>query len=712
MRAFFKKKSLDYSAGLPARLLAVACCLALILPASVLTAGTAWGQFAGPNPNAPFSLKQVPVIEPPDLNAFLNGTTPTEIAAARAAAIALGKALLWDVQVGSDGLTACASCHFHAGTDHRTRNTLNPGFNGTFDAAPINSTLTGNEFPFHQRQNPDFQTSKVIQNFDDAVGAQGVRLTQFVDIVPGQAEELGIPIADPVFNLNPALKDPTLNVRQVTRRNTPTYVNSAYSFTVFHDGRANNVFNGANNWGPADSNAAVFAVNAVSGNLEPVPVRMRFAALASQALAPPITDMEMSFRGRTFPKIGKKMLTLRPLAKQVVHGNDSVFGPVNTFYGSIPLGLNIVDSPTGLKNTIAPEENLYVTLIKKAFKAKYWSNATQKITYDATGVPTISQVAADPANTNEFTQMEANFSLFFGLAVQLYESVLNSNDSKFDQYQEGKPVYAFEEVQGLEAFLAMGCGACHGGPEFTAHSQVAIQGLNPLTRNPFAAIGVETQPRFGKTFTDEGIYNISVRPTGDDVGRGGSTLTFDSQRRPALRDRTFPISFTLLALLGAQLPAGLREYVPDLPANPKVVKRSDMVQGAFKVPSLRNVELTGPYFHNGSVGSLLDVVEFYVRGGNFPKTNAKNLHPAIVEIFQLQGNDALKRAIVAFLLTLTDDRVRQEAAPFDHPAIEVPNGQDGAGQDLLLPVPAVGAEGRLPEGLPPLGAFLDINQFQ
>lgn len=703
MSAFSKHKS----PSLLSRFMVAVCCLALIFPASVLTAGTVWGQFAGPNPNAPFSLKQVPVIEPPNLNAYLNGTTPAERAAARAAAIALGKALLWDVQVGSDGLTACASCHFHAGTDRRTRNTLNPGFNGTFNAAPINSILTGNEFPFHQRLNPDFQNSKVVQNFDDAVGAQGVRLKQFVDIVPGQAEELSTPIIDLVFNDGAGS-----NVRQVTRRNSPTYINSAYFFTAFHDGRANNVFNGVNNWGPADDTARVFATDAVTGNLVPEVVRMRFAALASQALAPPITDMEMSFRGRTFPKIGKKMLTLKPLAKQAVHANDSVFGPPNTFYGSIPLGLNIVDSLMGLNNPFTPGENLYVTLIKKAFKPKYWSNATHKITYDVNGVPTISQVPADPANTNEFTQMEANFSLFFGLAIQLYESVLISNDSRFDQFQEGKPVYTFEEVQGLEAFLAMGCGACHGGPEFTAHSQVAIQGLNPVTQNPFAAIGVEFQPKFGNSFVDEGIYNISVRPTGDDVGRGGTTLTFDSQRRPALRNRTFPISFTLLALLGAKVPAGLREFVPALPADPKVVRRSDMVQGAFKVPSLRNAELTGPYFHNGSVGSLMDVVEFYVRGGNFPKTNAKNLHPAIVEIFQLQGNEAVKRAIVAFLLTLTDDRVRQEAAPFDHPAIEVPDGQDAAGQDLLLPVPAVGAEGRPPEGLPPLGTFLNINQFQ
>ena len=44
-----------------------------------------------------------------------------EIVNDRAAAIALGKAFFWDQQVGSDGQTACASCHFRAGTDGRHR---------------------------------------------------------------------------------------------------------------------------------------------------------------------------------------------------------------------------------------------------------------------------------------------------------------------------------------------------------------------------------------------------------------------------------------------------------------------------------------------------------------------------------------------------------------------------------------------------------------
>lgn len=40
------------------------------------------------------------------------------------AAIALGKALFWDMQLGSDGIQACATCHFHAGADSRIRNQI------------------------------------------------------------------------------------------------------------------------------------------------------------------------------------------------------------------------------------------------------------------------------------------------------------------------------------------------------------------------------------------------------------------------------------------------------------------------------------------------------------------------------------------------------------------------------------------------------------
>ena len=39
--------------------------------------------------------------------------------------------------------------------------------------------------------------------------------------------------------------------------------------------------------------------------------------------------------------------------------------------------------------------------------------------------------------------------------------------------------------------------------------------------------------------------------------------------------------------------------------------------GSFKSVGLRNIELTGPYFHNGGTATLEQLVDFYARGGDF-----------------------------------------------------------------------------------------------
>src|SRR5512133_2485258 len=86
------------------------------LPVSV------WGANVIPPP-ALLPLNQIPVPEPPNLFQFVKN---------KPAAIRLGKALFWDMQAGSDGVQACASCHFHAGADNRLKNTVNPGFDNVF----------------------------------------------------------------------------------------------------------------------------------------------------------------------------------------------------------------------------------------------------------------------------------------------------------------------------------------------------------------------------------------------------------------------------------------------------------------------------------------------------------------------------------------------------------------------------------------------------
>lgn len=67
----------------------------------------------------------------------------------------------------------------------------------------------------------------------------------------------------------------------------------------------------------------------------------------------------------------------------------------------------------------------------------------------------------------------------------------------------------------------------------------------------------------------------------------------------------------------------------------------------FKVPSLRNVELTGPYMHDGSIATLEAVVDHY-DGGGTPHPNKSGL----VRPLGLSGEE--KAALVAFLRTLTD----------------------------------------------------------
>src|SRR5512142_2713560 len=154
----------------------------LAITATVFTAGISYAQVAVPPPTF-LPLNQIRVPEPPNLFKYVKD---------KQAAIKLGKAFFWDMQVGSDGIQACASCHFHAGADNRMKNTINPGTRSavtdtTFQVRGPNETLQPTDFPFHQRQNPDFQNSPVIRDSNDVVGSQGVVLSDFTGLTFGSA---------------------------------------------------------------------------------------------------------------------------------------------------------------------------------------------------------------------------------------------------------------------------------------------------------------------------------------------------------------------------------------------------------------------------------------------------------------------------------------------------------------------------------------------
>ena len=75
------------------------------------------------------------------------------------------------------------------------------------------------------------------------------------------------------------------------------------------------------------------------------------------------------------------------------------------------------------------------------------------------------------------------------------------------------------------------------------------------------------------------------------------------------------------------------------------LKKED--HGKFKVPSLRNIAVTGPYMHNGSVETLEDVIDLYESGG-FPYSNKSD------KIQPLELTIEEKSALIAFLHSLTD----------------------------------------------------------
>jgi cytochrome c peroxidase len=642
-----------------------------VLAFLAMTPGAAGAQVPPP-------LSAVPV------SAFEDPQIMADFVLDRTAAVRLGKALFWDMQVGSDGVTACASCHFHAGADNRLKNQLSPGLNSGdtifgnqhFPQFAPNYTLTASDFPFHERTIKDRKDAPVLRDVNDVTSSQGVIFTDFVDIVLGSPFDNVTPIPDPVFNVG------GVSVRRVEPRNTPSMINAVFNLENFLDGRAKHIFNGVNPFGYQDVDARALEDN--GGVLQYLLVRIDKASLASQAVGPPLNDFEMSARGRTFPKIGKKMLSLRPLALQQVAANDSVLGPLRDPNGR------------GLATT-------YIDMIQAAFQPRLWGNNTQFVTFPG-GIRTFNPGQPAPGGTDEFTQMEVNFSLFFGLAIQLYQSTLISDDTPFDRFLRGSlGALNQDELNGMGIFLGQGrCNACHVGSALTAASIQEAFGLDPGLE---PAVGVEfvefMNMAQGAAFYDNGFYNIGVRPTLEEIGRGG-TAPFNNP----LTGSDYPLSFARLGFLKLEglLPAPVAGFVRNNPgapadANPPGRTAND---GALKTPNLRNVELTGPYFHNGSIATLEQVVDFYSRGGNFPDLNIFNLDPFIVEL-ALSGEQ--KRALVAFLKALTDERVRNESAPFDHPEIFVPHGLAADGSEEFIRLPQVGAGGRSELGFPPLQPF-------
>lgn len=593
----------------------------------------------------------------------------------RRAAIALGKALFWDMQVGSDGIQACGTCHFRAGADPRSINQANPGGANNPDLTVnvgLNHKLSAADFPLHQLADPTSRTSQVLRDNDDVISSQGVKLSRFVRAVPGADRDVTVPVPDDVFNIN------GLNSRRAEPRNTPTMINAAFNRDAFWDGRAETVFNGVSVFGVRDQNAQV--LKAGDDSLSLVKIRINHAALASQAVGPPLSDREMGSLGRTFYDVGKRLVSARPLAKQKVDRHDSVLADYRNDDGRDARGL----------------EGTYGKMIEEAFRKTWW-RSDQIAIRQPDGSTTIANRPNRRLLANEYTMKEYNFSLYFGLAVQLYEMTLISDDSPVDRYFDGdRRALTAQQLRGMGIFTGdAACAGCHSGAETSDNSNRILMGaMVGGVKQPAELVERMFNGNCEVVAYDQSYYNLSVRPFEEDSGLG----TRDPFGNPgALID--------VLTSPPAQIPSAelLTQPMPNI-ANPAMTIGERTSTRSFKTPLLRNIELTAPYFHNGGQATLLQVVNFYNRGGDFREHNAQFID---FEIGKLNLTSQDLDDLVAFLRGLTDQRVLYRSAPFDSPQLFVPNGHrvvngvaavdnDGTAADIMMEVPAVGRNGGAP----------------
>jgi len=200
-----------------------------------------------------------------------------------------------------------------------------------------------------------------------------------------------------------------------------------------------------------------------------------------------------------------------------------------------------------------------------------------------------------------FSDVERAFnSIADALASFERSDELAAFSSKFDLFMAGQTTLSAQELRGLDIFNRTdkgNCAACHPG----ANEAVDTPAL----------------------FTDFSYDNL-----GTPANPNSPFLTQSSEYNP--EGLSF-IDFGLGARLG-----------------------NNAENGKFKVPSLRNVNLTGPYMHNGVFATLEEVLDFYSdrdADGVIPEV-AENVNRS--ELGALALSDQEKLDIIAFLKTLTD----------------------------------------------------------
>jgi cytochrome c peroxidase len=83
----------------------------------------------------------------------------------------------------------------------------------------------------------------------------------------------------------------------------------------------------------------------------------------------------------------------------------------------------------------------------------------------------------------------------------------------------------------------------------------------------------------------------------------------------------------------------------------------DLHKGMFKTPTIRNIELSAPYMHNGVYNTLEEVLDFYNKGGGGGL--GFDLEHQTLPFDKLNLSIEEQNAIISFMKTLTDDTYKK-----------------------------------------------------
>ncbi|MGC3526386.1 MbnH family di-heme enzyme [Pseudomonas aeruginosa] len=182
-------------------------------------------------------------------------------------------------------------------------------------------------------------------------------------------------------------------------------------------------------------------------------------------------------------------------------------------------------------------------------------------------------------------------------AIAAFQRSIVSVNSRYDRYLQGIATLSASEERGMVLFFGEKAECHHCHGSFNFNDQV-VHRKSRLVDTPFH---------------NNGLYHINGKGDYPYPNRG----VFESTAKP-----------------------------------------EDM--GAFRAPSLRNVEVTGPYMHDGSVATLREVIEQYSQGGRItasgPNQGDGRLNPYKSGLIsKIDFTEQEKQDLLNFLKTLTDE---------------------------------------------------------